>query len=225
MSPTKVFAIVAACAVSTVAQAEIIAYWNFNTLTTATNNGTSYAPSTGAATLDVLVGSSDQAGSNRGINSFAGTTVNALFSDVAGQALTIQASSLESGTVYANNGATITMTFSMASLADPILSFASQRTSTGFNANQLAWSTDGFTFTDFGSTYAPNTTFGLISFDLSTVDALDNAPTVTLRLTVNGATSTSGNNRFDNIQINAIPTPGALALMGLGGFLIARRRR
>jgi|GEM_PF-3843914 len=75
MSPTKVFAIVAACAVTTAAQAEIIAYWNFNTLTTATNNGASYAPTAGAATLDVLVASSDDAGSNRGINSFAGTTV------------------------------------------------------------------------------------------------------------------------------------------------------
>lgn len=137
----------------------------------------------------------------------------------------IQASSLESGTVYANNGATMTITFSMADLADPILTYASQRTSTGFNANQLAWSTDGVNFTDFGSTYAPASSFALVSFDLSTVDALDNAPTVTLRLTVNGASSVSGNNRFDNIQINAIPTPGTVALLGLGGLIIARRRR
>jgi hypothetical protein len=225
MSPVKVIATIVACAAATAAQAEVIAYWNFNTLTTATNNGTSYAPTSGAATLDVLVASSDQAGTSRGINSFAGTTVNALFADPAGQALAIQASSLESGTVYANNGATITITFSMTDLADPILTFASQRTSTGFNANQLAWSTDGVNFTDFGSTYTPATSFALVSFDLSTVDALDNAPSVTLRLTVDGATSTGGNNRFDNIQINAVPTPGALALMGLGGLIVARRRR
>jgi hypothetical protein len=225
MFPKNVFAVVAACAVGTAAQAEVIAYWNFNTLTTGTNNGTSYAPTTGAATLDVLVASSDDAGSNRGITSFGGTTVNALFSDVAGQALVIQGSSLESGAVYANNGATITITFSMADLADPMLTYASQRTSTGFNANQLAWSTDGVNFTDFGSTYAPASSFDIITYDLSSVDALDNAATVSLRLTVNGASSVSGNNRFDNIQINAIPTPGAFALMGLGGLLIARRRR
>jgi MYXO-CTERM domain-containing protein len=47
-----------------------------------------------------------------------------------------------------------------------------------------------------------------------------------MRVTFTGATSATGNNRMDNFQFNAdaIPAPGAVALIGLAG-LVARRRR
>ena len=59
---------------------------------------------------------------------------------------------------------------------------------------------------------------------LATLSALDGAATAFLRVTFDGATSSTGNNRLDNIQFNAIPAPGAIALLGLAG-LAARRRR
>ncbi|HYE61618.1 MAG TPA: hypothetical protein VD997_06455 [Phycisphaerales bacterium] len=227
---TKMLALVVACAATASAHADMIAYWNFNTLTTATNNGTTYAADQGLGQLLLNVPSTDQAGSNRGINSFGGTTVNGLTGEVNGQALSVQGSSLDSGSTTAvlNNGSTLTFSFSMTSFEDLILSFASQRTSTGFNSNIVSWSIDGANFTDLGPAYTPNTTFattGVLTFDFSSIAALDNAATAYVRITLNGATNIGGNNRFDNIQLNAtlVPTPGAAALMGLG--LLAFRRR
>ncbi|MFG0258009.1 MAG: hypothetical protein ACF8GE_08925 [Phycisphaerales bacterium JB043] len=48
--------------------------------------------------------------------------------------------------------------------------------------------------------------------------------TLTLRLT---ATANGGTEAFaiDNIVLNGIPTPGAVALLGLGGLVASRRRR
>jgi len=210
-----------------VSSAAVIAYWNFNSLTTSTNNGTSYSPSSGSGFLTVGVASSDQAGSNRGVNSFGGTTTNALNADVAGQALVIQGGAIESTTPVQNNGATITIQVNLTGWEDPILSFASQRSNTGFNSNQIAYSTNGSTYTDFGSAYNPATSFGttIYSFDFSTISALDGAATAYFRITLSGATSNAGNNRIDNIQLTAVPEPGFALLGGLGILGIFRRRR
>jgi hypothetical protein len=56
--------------------------------------------------------------------------------------------------------------------------------------------------------------------------ALDNAATAYVRVTFTGATSSTGNNRLDNIIFNAdvVPAPGAVALLGLAGLVIRRRR-
>ncbi len=217
------------------AHGALLAYWNFNGLTTSTNNGTTYVPSSGSqsgtASLTVGVNSSDNAGTNRGINSFGGSATNALNSDPTGQALAIQGSSLETGSVVANNGATLTFQFSTIGFEDAVLSFATQRTGTGFNSNQVAYSTNGSTFTDFGSTYNPATSFGsgagLQTFDLSSINTLDNVAAVYLRITLGGATNISGNNRFDNIQINAtaIPEPTSAAVLGSLALLSMLRRR
>jgi hypothetical protein len=43
-----------------------------------------------------------------------------------------------------------------------------------------------------------------------------------IRITVTGCTSNNGNNRFDNILVT--PEPAALALLGLGGLFLRRRR-
>jgi len=220
-------ALVVACAAVSAAQADLIAYWNFNSNVTGTNNGGSYAADVGTGLIEVAVASQDNAGNNRGINSFAGSTINAIAPDPAGQALAIQGSAAETSGLdpVNNNGATITITFSMAGYQDLFLSFATQRTSTGFNSNQVAWSTDGVNFTDIGDAYTPNTSYSLVTIDFSGL--LDDAPTAYIRITLDGATANAGNNRFDNFQLNAtaLPAPGALALAGLGGLLIARRRR
>ncbi len=216
--------IVVALLCGDVARGDLIAYWNFNNLTTGTNAGTIHVASAGTGTLlvDAL---SDDAGTNLGITSFAGSTINARGGDASGQALTIQGGTSESTTFSSpnNNGSTMTFNFNLAGFENPVLTFAGQRTSTGFNSLQVATSIDGVVFVDFGSAITLPTSYALQTFNLSTVDALDDSVNVFLRLTLKGATAFAGNNRFDNIQINAtpvaaVPEPNAVSLGLLGSL-------
>jgi len=122
------------------------------------------------------------------------------------------------------------------------LTFDQVSSSTGPRDFYLAYSTDGSSFAQFGSGYVvlvnatPNnwssgTAIGTTSysFDLSSITALDNAPTVYFRLvdastvSAGGATvATGGTSRVDNFTITAtaVPEPGAFALVGGFGLLM-----
>jgi hypothetical protein len=157
------------------------------------------------------------------IESFGGDAQNALFSDVAGGSI-----ALEGGTGSGNNGAYFQFQFNMAGYKDLALSYATRGTSTGFTTHTWSWSTDGVTFTNFGTITGRNaTTFSVQS--LPTFSSLDNATNAFVRLTFTGATASGGNNRLDNIQFNAtaVPEPtsfGLLALTGVAGLAFRRRR-
>lgn len=118
---------------------------------------------------------------------------------------------------------------------------------TGPRDFNLQYSTDGSTFTNLGGVLtvlanaSPNpvwnstTASALYTFGpIAAPAALDNAATVYFRLAMastvsaNGGTvATGGTDRVDNIIINGtlVPTPGSLALLGLGGLVVGRRRR
>ena len=161
----------------------------------------------------------------------AGTTNNARLGDTAGQAL-----SLQGGTSNANNGRNLTLNVSTAGFANIIVSFATQGTSTGFTSNQFQYSLDGINFTDFGSAYTPATAFGTLPlvFSLVSIAGLNNNPNAAFRIVFNGATSSTGNNRIDNIVVEGVsasvasipePTTALLLLSGLGGLYRMKRRR
>lgn len=215
----------------------LIAGWDFQTTT---NGGTAAAAAPGAPLvylanvgtqagsagiyLDGTHGSSTftSAASSPQVTGFAGTTVNL----ASGMASGASVSSLAVANSSAN-GFSITIAFSMAGITDDLaISYASQRTSTGFTGNQWAYSTDGVNFTDFGSSIVPAASFAVVS--LPTLSALSGATTAYLRYTITGATSTGGNNRLDNIQINTVPEPSTYAMLlgGIGATLwIVRRKR
>ena len=117
------------------------------------------------------------------------------------------------GTLQAN-GKSIVFKVSMTGFENPVLSFAVHGTATSFS-HQWAWSTDGSTFTNFGTdTQNLANNWQTRSLDMSAINQVDNASDVYLRLTVNGATSNLGRNRFDNIRVTAseqAPTFGGIS--------------
>ncbi|MBC7835323.1 MAG: PEP-CTERM sorting domain-containing protein [Phycisphaerales bacterium] len=129
--------------------------------------------------------------------------------------------------------------FTTSTVGYDTLSFAwhQNRSGTGPGTFDLQYSTDGTNFITLLNDYAipsvvwtsagaplPESIFGPVSVP---ADA-NNLALVTFRLTAaSDPSSPNGTNRIDNISIEGtlIPAPGAMALLGLGGLVIARRRR
>ncbi|MDA1261741.1 MAG: hypothetical protein O3B75_02465 [Planctomycetota bacterium] len=249
MIKSSLFAFGLASIVASVASADMIAQWDFQTTT---NGGTAILPApatpkllvanfgTGSLYLNGTNGSSDffmpaSGSSNTEINAFAGTTLNAtggMSTVTSGGALAIVggAASVPAGT-FGANGKSMVFAFSMSGLQNLSVSYAVQRTSTGFTTQQWDYSSDGInwssaaTITGIQSSFWGGSTTN-VAKTLGVASGLDNAANAYMRVTFTGVTSATGNNRMDNFQFNAdaIPAPGAIALLGLAG-LIGRRRR
>ena len=257
---------VCAAVVAQVANAAMVAQWDFQTTT---NGGTAAvaSPATGVTNttpkvyvanfglgtlyLDGTNYSSNfylpaTAGTNAEISAFGGTALNATGSmsttTTSPSALAILGG-LSNGSpeTTAANGKAMVFKFSMTNLQDLVISFAAQRSATGFtgiaidtSANGTSWSS-WTTLTSAYTAGTPNVYSGAIkdSFvktgvvSLSATASLNNASTAYVRFTFTGGSSSSGNNRMDNFQFNAtaIPAPGAVALIGLAGMVSSRRRR
>jgi hypothetical protein len=137
-------------------------------------------------------------------------------------------------------------TLGTTGFADLSIGFDQTSSTTGPRDFKLSYSINGTSFTDVG-TYtvqvngAPNaawngTTSSSVyheSFDLSSIDAIENISQVTFRLIDNSAiaengsaVATTGTDRVDNFTVTSVPEPGAfMALAGGIGVLAIRRRR
>lgn len=202
-------------AASQAARADELAVWNFNDSNLNVDHG--------SGTLTTTINAAN-------VLFAAGTTTNARQGDAAGQAV-----SLQGGTSNANNGRNLTFNVSTVGFSDIVVSFATQGTSTGFNSNQFQYSLDGISFIDFAAPYVPATAFGSVPivFSLAAIAGLNNNPNAAFRIVFNGATSSTGNNRIDNIVVEGtsiatseIPEPASAILLfsGLGALYKVRRR-
>jgi SprB repeat len=134
------------------------------------------------------------------LNAFGGTTVNAGpgFSVVTTGTASL---ALVGGTAQAANGKSAVFTIDMTGYINLNVTYAAQRTSSGFTTHIWEYSTNGVVWSPVTSILSIPSAFGVIT--LPTITGLNGSATALLRLTVNGATTSSGNNRIDNIQFNA----------------------
>ena len=230
----------------------LVAGWDFQTTTTggtaiAASPATSkiYTANFGSGTLyfDGSNGSSDwfvpaTGSTSTELNGFGGTSINNTASD--GTLLSSVTTSPSALVVIggaggaAANGKSAVFAFSMAGKADLSISLSAQRTSTGFTTQLWEYSADGgSTWGNIGSFIGGNTAgtiqssfsnTGVLSF--AAFSALDGVSDARLRLTFTGASNSSGNNRLDNIQLNAVvvPEPSSGALLVLGGVSLVAIR-
>jgi hypothetical protein len=201
---------------------ESIAVWNFNDAISGTTGGEqefSVDRGSGIMSSDFILAS---------IGNASGSTLNSQSGDPAGQALRLSG--------YANNGKNLTWMVSTAGFDAIDVSFAIQRTSTGFSDNQFYYSIDsGASWTSFGDYFNPSASFALQSFDLSGIPGINNNPNAGFRILFEHATSSTGNNKIDNLVVSGSPTvppvsfpvpePSTMALTtaGLASALLGRK--
>ncbi len=185
----------------------LLAGWDFQTTT---NGGTAMlaAPNTpnviqanvgnGTLYLNGTNGSSiwTTATSGNQLSSFSGTALNAAsgFST-----LTTGAACLALANTTAN-GKSMVFALNMSGYVNMVVSYATQRTSSGFTSQLWEYSTDGSNWLHAQTVSTIPTSFGVQT--LSPITALNNTTTAWLKVTFTGATTAGGNNRLDNIQFN-----------------------
>jgi len=229
------------------AQSALIAGWDFQTTTTGgtaaaaqPNSPRVYNANFGYGTiyLDGSNGSTAWLTSNQ-LGGFGGTAVNA--GDGFATATTgPSALALIAGASMAANGNMAVFRFSMAGYQNLSISLAAQRTATGFATQLWEYSADGSNYRSIG-TLSAGTTSGKITssyagsgvLGFAAMDGLDGVDDAYVRVTFNGATASTGNNRIDNIQFNAtempvmamsVPEPGCPMLIGVSAALALSMR-
>lgn len=204
-------------AVSAAASADLIAGWTIPTAIPSGTTGTNYTY--GAADQGVQTAGS----SLSGFHALAAT----VWSSPAGNGST---HALSSNTWSVGDYYQIVV--STLGYTDISLSWDQTRSGTGPSSFELAVSTDGVAFTTLSSytvgqvSWSTGTPQSGSTQTLSDIVAASDSSTVYFRFVNLSTVASGGTNRIDNILVNGnlIPTPGAIALLGLAG-LAARRRR
>ena len=174
-----------------------------------------YNPSNFDATVDVFDVYQE-------IDSFSGTSTN----DKNGLGSGGSFSFIGDG----NNGAIGTWSVPTTGFKDIEISWAQRGTSTGYNSRTFEYSLDGganWVGVPFsGDSGALPSSWATVNIDLTSVSGLDSNADAQFRLIYDGASSGSGNNRWDNFYVEGtvIPEPTSMVLFAGGLLAIALRR-
>ena len=103
------------------------------------------------------------------------------------------------------NGRSFDVVVSTSGYAAISATLFTRGTSTGYTTGTWSWSADGTNFTTIAglNTASQSGSFQVLPLvvDVSAIGALNNRASITLRCTMNGATSSAGNNRIDDLTV------------------------
>ncbi|MGY6562408.1 MAG: hypothetical protein ACXITV_09900 [Luteibaculaceae bacterium] len=170
---------------------QLIHYWNFNTP----------APFSALIAPTFTIGDASLEYTAAWDEVGEGSRLNARNNDLEGSALRLR-----------NPAGDFFINIPTTGHRDILLTFAVMRTGSGAQENRISYSTDGVTFQSTG--FSPNIIsisedFVLHSFDFSAIAAANNNPNFRVRIQFAlGNTNATGNNRYDNITVDANPIGG-----------------
>ncbi|MEQ9094746.1 MAG: GC-type dockerin domain-anchored protein [Phycisphaerales bacterium] len=210
LATVLVAAAAVAAPLATIAQADDVAYWAFNNQALP-GGGFGYTPDefpfpaefgdqAGSATIELVGGILDETTTSSGgdlvlswVQSFSGTDLGAQFGEGSGGSLAIQG-----GTDQLNNGSMIVVNFDGADLENLSFQFDARRTSTGFSMITIELLDGGVVVDTVEAGLDLTSDFATQVYDIS---ALDGVADASIKFTLDGASSTSGNVRTDNYFI------------------------
>ncbi|MBL7741959.1 MAG: T9SS type A sorting domain-containing protein [Chitinophagaceae bacterium] len=175
-----------------------IHYWDFNTGASATTGMKWPSPITATSTANY--GSITHTFDNT--DNFSGSTLDAsgFTSSIAGESFSVVSSN--------NNTKSFIINASTLGFKDILLTYATRGTAAGFTTHTIDYSVDGTNYTNVTTISGRNvTSFSLQTVSFIAIAAANNNPNFKIRITLDGATSTSGNNRFDNIRVAGTAAP------------------
>lgn len=161
----------------------LIHYWNFN------DSGTLLTPTSTIGNASITVGGAyDEV--------TPGTLLNARNSNDSASALRIR-----------NPSTTMILKAPTSGYKDVVLSFAVMRTSAGPQSNIISYTTDGTNYVSAGigtNTLTITETWAAYSINFSAVPAANNNNNFAVKVTFDlGNTAATGNDRYDNITLDA----------------------
>ncbi|HOH98212.1 MAG TPA: endonuclease [Candidatus Cloacimonadota bacterium] len=174
-----------------------IHYWNFNENVPGLNTNWTQ-PINATYGSGVLTYSFTQA------YSYTGTTVNGIDGEVNGGSFVPRG-----GVGNINNGEYFLLDIPTTGFEDIVITYVTQRTSTGFTNQQVIYSLDGGeTNVELTNVSTIPSSWGTVTLDFSDIPGADNNPNFMVGFILTGAGNESGNNRFDNIQVTGTQIAG-----------------
>ena len=170
---------------------KVISYWNFNDNQPATDTNWDQP-------IPAAIGGGELTYTFTQAYSFAGTTMNGVEGEVSGGSFAARG-----GVDQINNGRHFIMTIPTIGFEGIVLSYAVRPTSSGFKSHEVQYTING---TDWLTHEIIDLTglavdWHLLSSDFTGVEGVDYNPEFAIRMVLTGATTESGNNRFDNIKV------------------------